>query len=199
MPIKNLAAHLVIAAAVAALLSWLRGGFEDHPGVVLFFGLLGFLGSLLFSAVLRPAPQRWIDARLGRSAGARALRHLAALVVVVGLFLWAGGAVLDAGVGAWLLLVLICAVAPLVVCLLAPRWHLAWAFVVATTIALSVWRESLQRPWARSDHPVDVLPVYVFTWLIALAIAAAVAIPRYLGHRAASKTVDALRSAGSQV
>jgi hypothetical protein len=184
MPKRDLIGHLVVAALTAALLAWMRKGFRDAPSVLVFFGLLGFLGSLAFSLALRPASQRWLDTYLGSSWRARLLRHLAAFLVVAAIFLWGGRAILDVGAGAWLLFLFICAVAPLAVCLLAPTGHLVWGFVVATAITASIWLENLQRPWSLQQDYMAVLPFYVFMWLLALGLALLVALPRHLYSRA---------------
>lgn len=175
---RELLRHLVVGGLTAILLAWGRGGFGDAPWVLVFFGLIGFLGSLAISYVLEAGSQNRIDARLGSSARARTLRQIASLAFAASLFFWTGPAILAAGAGGWLLFVGLGLAAPLAVGLVAPSWHLAWGAGVATAIALSLWRANLQRPWGHVETVAEVLPAYAAVWLIAVGLAAVSAIPR---------------------
>jgi hypothetical protein len=181
----SLFTHLAIAAVAAAFLSWMRGGIQDEPSLLPFFALIGFLGSLAISLVLHPNSQDWIDARLGSSARARLVRHAAALLLVGAVFWFAGAAISGVGAGGWLLLLVLGVLGPLVICLIAPGWHLIWGFAAATAMTASLWRHNLRQPWGQVPDPLSLVPDYLFVWITALVLASLVAVPRYLAWRGA--------------
>ena len=178
--------HLAIAAVAALFLAWLRGGFRDDPSVLFFFGLIGFLGSLALSAILKPASQDWIDTRLERSPRADVVRYGAALMTVA-IALWVTAPLVSsAGTAGWLVLVLLAILVPLIVSLLAPGWHLGLAVFTATALTASLWWHNLRRPWGEAADPLSVVPEYLGIWVVAVVLAAVVALPRYFHLRSSS-------------
>jgi hypothetical protein len=180
--------HLAIGAVAAIVLSWLRGGFRDAPAVLFFFGLIGFLTSLGLSVVFRPASQERIDTRLGRSPRAHLIRYAAALVTILVACWVAGPLVSRVGFAGWLVVVLIAILVPLIVSLLAPGWHLAWAVGTATALTASLWLHNLRRPWADAADPIALVPEYFGIWIVAVLVAVMIALPRYLYLRSSSLT-----------
>jgi hypothetical protein len=180
---------LGIGVITALVLTWIRGGFDDAPWILIEFGLVGFLISYLTCWLTRPATLGWIESAFNRIPYSSHLRGILALALTVSLVFWSGPVIATWGYGSWLLAILFCVLAPLIICLLTARFPIVLGMVAATSVVFSVLLENTRFELARSRFQKDFcqqfwqsfqLGEFVVVWLIALALSLIVSLPIHL-------------------
>jgi hypothetical protein len=126
-----------IAVITATVLSYIRGG-ETNLVVTAIFLIAAFVVSLLLFWLFSAVTLRRVEAMFLRVPHSSAVRDFLAFAITVSLVFWTGPVIQSGGFGGWLLALLFCIVAPLVVCLLALRFVVAFGALASTCIELSV-------------------------------------------------------------
>jgi len=129
---------IAIGVIVAVLLSLIRGGITDSFTTLVIFGLTGFFASLFLSWLFSNSPFRAIDNSLASVPQAAFVRSVLSITLIFVLLFWSGSFIRSGGYGGWILFLLASFLAPLAVCILAPRFSIAVGVCTATCITCSL-------------------------------------------------------------
>ena len=184
---KNISYSLIVAIAFAVFCSWMRGGIQDAPIVLIIFFIVGFFGSFFLFWLLKQNNLLVIEGVFEHIPYSSVVRNITAFVIAITTFFWAGRTILYGGYAGWLIAFFLWLIAPLVVSLVAKKYVVVLAAITNISILLSSFREDA-RHWASSSDFWDMFwrrDVYAFAVVILIAISFSliVSIPIYLLRR----------------
>ena len=116
---KNITYSLIVAIAFAVLCSWMRGGIQYAPIVLIIFFIAGFFGSLFLFWLLKRNNLLAIERVFEHIPHSAVIQNITAFVIAITTFFWAGRIIQNGGYAGWLIAFFLWIVAPLVVSLIA--------------------------------------------------------------------------------
>ncbi len=184
---------IAIGCLTAILLTLVRGGSIDSIWVPLFFGVSGFLGTILISYAVDRDPLEKIGRTTKQQRHAIWIRNAIALAIALSFVVWAGPVTLGALYAGWLVAIILVIAGTLVVCLISVHWPIAFGILVATAISISIvnqnarWSHAHGNPHFWEEFWDGEYVPFLIAWMILVGVSLMVSVPFQLRRRSANQ------------
>jgi hypothetical protein len=182
-----------IGIVTSALLTWMRGGFDDMPSVLVEFWAFGFSVSLFLFWLFQTAKLQRIETTLLRLFQVPIKRDILAFFISLSLIAWTGPTIRAAGYSGWLLYFPVVIFSSLVVCLVAARFPILFGALASGCIVLSLTTDYVQSEWSHPHRSIsDLWRIYwqeftpfrlLVLWLVAFVLSLVGSVPIFVQRR----------------
>jgi len=180
---------IAIGMLVTVVLSIIRGGITDSFTALVFFALTGFFASLFLFWLFRNETLQRIENVLGRLPWSLHIRNTISILGALSLLFWTGPLIRSGGYSGWLLAILLCILATLVICIIAARFSVAYGVFTATCITCSLLVSDARSEIGRgnteywSEFWQNEFASYSVTWLVATVVSLLISVPIQICRR----------------
>ena len=193
MRVQAMKRAVAIGCLTAILLTLCRGGSIDSIWIPFFFGVLGFLGTMLISYSVRHDLSEDVGEAKEKHLYMTWIRDVVALAIAVSFVVWSGPLAFSALYAGWLVAILLVIAGSLVVCLVSAHWPIAFGILVATSINISIvlqnasWSHAHGNPRFWEEFWSGEYKHFLMIWVIFTGLSFVVSIPFHLRRRRASQ------------
>ena len=200
MPLNKSNIRIWIALGVglvtALVLTTIRGGAVETPLVPFFFAAVGISSFYFMCWICKQETLQAVENQFHRFHLSSHIRNILALMLCLSFIPWIGAVNLSGGYTGWLLMILFCLAAPLMICLLAFRYCLLLGLITNTCIIISILLENVREAAAAGDtdswHVIVErrLAVWIIVWLVASFLSLIVSIPIMLQRQSIQSLIQ---------